>query len=218
MKSRDENIPLNMIKHKLLIIISAILIATIAPVSTFSLQTNEIDSVCSTDSCIEAAASALDRMDQSVNPCDDFYSFACGNFAKNTKIPDHKSKVDIFSAINDKVREQLRTCISENIKPNDPTPFKAAKKIYNICMDDSATQKNGKEPLLRILNRLGGWPVIKGDHWNGDGNWSWTETIGKFRKIGFGTNFLVSTVVSNDLKNSSLKKIHVSSCKLMQHF
>lgn len=199
-----------MTNNVLLIIISATLIAAIAPVSSHSLQTNEIDGVCLTPGCLHAAYSTIKRMDRSVNPCDDFYNFACGSFQKFTQIPDGKSKVDAFSAINDKVRDQLRSCIGEKVDPNDPAAFKAVKKIYGICMDESVTEQRGKQPLLNILDALGGWPVIEGDQWNTNGNWTWAAAIGEFRKIGFATNYITSTVVSTDLKNSTSRKLHVS--------
>lgn len=204
-----------MAKNAPFFIISVVLIVTIVRVSSFSIQTNDVDSVCSTVGCIESAKSVIDRMDPSIDPCDDFYNFACGNFNKYVTIPDNKSKVDVFSTINDKVKQQLRACFSEKINPNDPAPFNAAKKIYNICMHETATEKRGKEPLLNILKRLGGWPVVEGNQWNENGTWTWTDAIGKFRKIGFETNYLVSAVVSADLKNSTSKKLHVRRLHLI---
>ena len=42
-------------------------------------------------SCLKTANELLKQMDKSVDPCEDFYLYACGNFIKNTKIPDDKS-------------------------------------------------------------------------------------------------------------------------------
>ena len=36
--------------------------------------------VCSTKSCVLAAASLLDSIDETVSPCEDFFSFVCGNY------------------------------------------------------------------------------------------------------------------------------------------
>ena len=40
--------------------------------------------------CVEAAADVLSKIDLSVDPCEDFYQFACGNYIKNSLIPDDK--------------------------------------------------------------------------------------------------------------------------------
>ena len=47
--------------------------------SNFYYSGNSSD-VCSTTSCVLAAASFLESMDETIDPCQDFYSFVCGNF------------------------------------------------------------------------------------------------------------------------------------------
>lgn len=69
-------------------------------------------------------------MDPSVEPCDDFYQFACGGFLKKTNIPDDKTSVTSFSLISDTLQEQLRTMIEEPIKSDEPKPFVLLKKLY----------------------------------------------------------------------------------------
>jgi predicted metalloendopeptidase len=68
-------------------------------------------------------------MDKSVNPCEDFYSFACGGFEAKNVIPDDQSSVTTFSLISDEVTEQLRSLIERPIKDGDAEPFKLVKKV-----------------------------------------------------------------------------------------
>ena len=43
--------------------------------------------VCLTESCVQLAAKVLSGLDQSINPCENFYNFTCGNWIYNTIIP-----------------------------------------------------------------------------------------------------------------------------------
>lgn len=83
------------------------------------------------------ASKALDQMDSSVEPCDDFYNYACGRFLKETNIPDEKVSVNTFSVIGDRLQEQLRSLVSEDIHEDEATPFKLAKNMYKLCMNKS---------------------------------------------------------------------------------
>lgn len=76
-------------------------------------------------------------MDQSVNPCDDFYLFACGKFLKETQIPEDKSTVTSFSEISDTLMDQLKMIVTEPESDYDIRPFKMAKQLYKSCMDKS---------------------------------------------------------------------------------
>ena len=76
-------------------------------------------------------------MDQKVDPCVDFYSFACGKFENDTIIPDDRSSVTTFSLISDRVTEQLRILIERPIKENEAEPFKLVKMLYASCLNKS---------------------------------------------------------------------------------
>ena len=93
--------------------------------------------VCLTPGCIHAASYALTNMDESVEPCDDFYKFACGSYLKNTIIPDDKSSVSGFSVVTDKLQEQLRTVIGEPVSKQEKKPFRLVKNLFRACMNKS---------------------------------------------------------------------------------
>merc|ERR550539_924626 len=44
--------------------------------------------ICLTKGCIEAASSVLAKLDPRVDPCEDFYQFACGGYTSQAVIPD----------------------------------------------------------------------------------------------------------------------------------
>ena len=48
-------------------------------------------SLCLTASCVELASLVLSGMDQSVDPCADFYNFSCGAWAQKNIVPEGKS-------------------------------------------------------------------------------------------------------------------------------
>ena len=44
------------------------------------------EDVCLTDGCIELSAQIAASLNQSVDPCEDFYQFSCGNWIRNNAI------------------------------------------------------------------------------------------------------------------------------------
>lgn len=171
------------------------------------------DNICFSPGCIHTASKVLDNMDPNVEPCDDFYKFACGGFLKKTTIPDDKTSVNTFSVISDKLQEQLRSSIEEKSTQDEPKPFRLAKNLYKACMNKSAIEEQGLAPLHKILKSLGGWPVLDGDAWKDD-DFEWTKSVYKFRKIGYSVDYFIDFSIGVDLKNSTKRVIDLDQAAL----
>ncbi|CAL7951571.1 unnamed protein product [Xylocopa violacea] len=171
------------------------------------------EDVCYTQECIHTASRLLKNIDPEVEPCDDFYDFACGGFLKSTNIPDDKTSVNTFSVISDELQNQLRTSIEEKSQSDEPTPFRLVKNLYKACMNKTVIEEQGLKPLLDILKNLGGWPVLEGDQWDEDA-FNWTESVYKFRKMGYSVDYFIDFSVGVDLKNSTKRIIDLDQAYL----
>ncbi|KAK5647008.1 hypothetical protein RI129_005472 [Pyrocoelia pectoralis] len=177
-----------------------------------SLQ-NDLDEICLTTGCIDAAAKALSYMDTTKDPCEDFYEFACGNFIKETVIPADKSSISTFSQLSETVRDQLQIIIKTDVAATASKPFKLLKKYYNLCMNTTAIEEEGLKTIKQILIDLGGWPVVDGASWN-ESAFDWKLSMYKFRKFGFSTGLFISFYVTNDDRNSSRNVITLDEASL----
>lgn len=164
--------------------------------------------LCFTSGCITAASHILYSIDQSTEPCHDFYQFACGNFIKNTYIPDDKLTVDTFTTLADQIDIQLRTIIEGETDPKESFVFALVKNLHKSCMNRTAVEAFGLEPFHKILRQIGGWPAVEGDRWN-ESAWDWIESVREMRDVGLTTNYLMTTSVGAHLKNSSTRSLRV---------
>ena len=63
------------------------------------------DRLCLTKECIAASHKLFQNMNVSVDPCDDFYQFSCGNYIHRSIIPDDKGMLSSsFSPLRNKSR------------------------------------------------------------------------------------------------------------------
>ncbi len=98
----------------------------------------------------------LSSMDQSIDPCTDFFAYACGGWIKNNPIPPDQSSWDTYSKMQDDNRQELRAILETASAPN-PGRDATRQKIgdyYASCMDEKAIEAKGVGPLKPELERI----------------------------------------------------------------
>lgn len=73
-------------------------------------------------------------------------------------------------------------------------------------MDMSARQGVGLEPLKRLLNKIGGWPIID-KNWQED-SYNWIPAY-VFLRSRLGLNYIINMYVDIDSKNTSQRVIYL---------
>ncbi|XP_043270899.1 neprilysin-2-like [Venturia canescens] len=167
------------------------------------------DDTCLTPECINAASTFLKNMDPAVDPCHDFYHYACGGFINETIIPDSLGKVDSFSIVSEKLFNHLKLIIRAEMKPDEPKYTRLVKHFYKNCMNKTARESAGLKSLHAQLDKLGGWPVVLGNNWTED-NFDWRSTIYKLRNTGLSYDSLISVSVMADPKNRTRRVVTLS--------
>src|SRR5579864_9055225 len=91
----------------------------------------------------------LSAMDKTVNPCEDFYEYACGSWRKNNPIPSDQARWGRFNELAEYNRQLLHE-ILEKASANDPKRDPVKQKIgdmYASCMDEATVNSQGAAPL-----------------------------------------------------------------------
>ena len=95
-------------------------------------------------------------IDTSVDPCTDFYKFACGKFAGNHPIPADQPAVDEFYALFNVNTQSLNGILTKAAAGGSERTANEQKigDYYKTCMDTEAIEAKGLTPLESLFKEI----------------------------------------------------------------
>ncbi|RNA08867.1 neprilysin isoform X2 [Brachionus plicatilis] len=143
------------------IFVLSIIVTILGILLSISIHQPPRQSVCTSKSCIKAANLILKNLDESMDPCENFYKFSCGMFGDNHRIPDDQPKIDELSILRDKLAYSIADLLAEPIGPNDTNATSNAKKLFISCINEWKIEEKGSDILLNIMkSKFNGWPLL----------------------------------------------------------
>jgi putative endopeptidase len=96
----------------------------------------------------------LTAIDKTVDPCTDFYQFACGNWRKNNPIPADQASWGRFHELS----ERNRYLLYIDLKKAADSPHTALQHKYGdffaACMNTDQADKLGDQPILPLFRQI----------------------------------------------------------------
>ncbi|XP_055346153.1 membrane metallo-endopeptidase-like 1 [Paramacrobiotus metropolitanus] len=164
--------------------------------------------ICSTPQCQITGDSMLSSVNFSIDPCQDFYQFACGNWIAKRPLFPAENYRSVSGDLQTLVQYQLRDVLSAKTASRLGSAQKKAKQFYAQCMDEGLAERQGTASLTTLLCRiLGGWPLITAN-WSA-ASFDFLTATTELSHCGVG-DLLLDMAVAHDPINSTKNAIFLS--------
>ncbi|KAK7023949.1 Endothelin-converting enzyme 1 [Favolaschia claudopus] len=114
---------------------------------------------CLTPECIKLSASILSSLDETQDPCENFFDFTNGGYIASHPLPPDKSYFGQFEALDQANQRAIQHILetssrSSPIDSYDRILLQKLRSFYLSCLNENRLNEMGDQPLLEFIRKL----------------------------------------------------------------
>nr|XP_014097461.2 phosphate-regulating neutral endopeptidase PHEX-like [Bactrocera oleae] len=157
-------------------------------------------------------------MNENVNPCDNFYDWACGRWSLNHPATSGRNKTSFVGLLEDLYVSKCAATLQESNNENSNNNGAVAtdiylnnllKAVFDSCHDTQTIKTVGYAPIWDALNFQVGWPLITDNDWFED-EYDWLKLV-VLAKRKFNVDVFIAFDVVTDLQNAEKSRIQLGA-------
>ncbi|KAJ6653616.1 hypothetical protein lerEdw1_009050 [Lerista edwardsae] len=147
-------------RRKLLILCALLLLSALLGLGLLAFAVTRGPETCNSAECCLLLERLLAAQNDSIDPCEDFFNYACSNWEANHTQGMNVPLTNVFDVLLEENQLIMKSLLEDSrLAVRSNTAKEKAVRFYNSCMDTRRIDAVGAQPLKELINEAGGWNI-----------------------------------------------------------